>query len=118
VGVPHHSRALPWIWLWCLKRVNYKFFLLFQKSRHHRLQEIHGSNTQVSVTDGGTLPLPTIKPGDEYLQESDIDVEDDSGDDDDDDDDESRDDDDDDGDENDEEGEESAEVLEKQSKYL
>lgn len=83
---------------------------MFQKSRHHRLQEIHGSNTQVSVTDDGILPLPTAKPGDEYVQESDEDVEDNGGDDDD----ES---DDDDGDESDEEGEESAEVLEKQSKF-
>lgn len=82
-----------------------------KKSRHHRLQEIHGSNTQVSVTDDGILPLPTAKPGDEYVQESDEDVEDNGGDDDD----ES---DDDDGDESDEEGEESAEVLEKQSKFL
>lgn len=84
---------------------------MFQKSRHHRLQEIHGSNTQVSVTDGdGILPLLTVKQGDEYVQESEGDVEDDG----DDDDDET---DDDDGDESDEEGEESAEVLEKQSEY-
>lgn len=83
-----------------------------KKSRHHRLQEINGSNTQVPVTDDGILPLPTVKPGDEYVQESGEDVEDDS---DDDDDDEA---DDDDGDESDEEGEESAEVLEKQNPCL
>ncbi|XP_050056209.1 follistatin-related protein 5-like isoform X1 [Aphis gossypii] len=82
-----------------------------KKSRHHRLQEIHGSNTQVSVTDDGILPLPTAKPGDEYVQESDEDVEDNGGDDDDENDD-------DDGDESDEEGEESAEVLEKQNPCL
>ncbi|XP_015374342.1 PREDICTED: follistatin-related protein 5-like isoform X1 [Diuraphis noxia] len=82
-----------------------------KKSRHHRLQEIHGSNTQVSVTDDGILPLPTVKPGDEYLQESEGDVEDDGDDDDDEPDD-------DDGDESDEEGEESAEVLEKQNPCL
>jgi len=64
------------------------------------------------VTDDATLLLPTVKPGDEYVQESDEDVEDNGGDDDDDEND------DDDGDESDEEGEESAEVLEKQSKYL
>lgn len=70
---------------------------LFQKSRHHRLQEIHSTNTQVPVTIDGILPLPTIKTGDEYV-ETEEDVEED-----------------DDGDESDEEGEESAEVLEKQS---
>lgn len=72
-------------------------FYSFQKSRHHRLQEIHTTNTQVPVTADGILPLPTIKTGDEYV-ESEEDVEED-----------------DDGDESDEEGEESAEVLEKQS---
>ncbi|KAL5232841.1 hypothetical protein ACI65C_000251 [Semiaphis heraclei] len=43
------------------------FVLSYQrKSRHHRLQEIHGSNTQVSVTDGdGILPLLTVKQGDD-----------------------------------------------------
>jgi len=81
---------------------------VFQKSRHHRLQEIHDVNTQVPVTDDGILPLPTVKPGDEYVQESGEDVEDDG-------DDDGDEDDDDDGDESDEEGEESAEVLEKQS---
>lgn len=74
-------------------------FIAFQKSRHHRLQEIHDSNAQVPVTDGDVVPLPTARAGDEYV-ESDEDVEED-----------------DDGDENDEEGEESAEVLEKQSEY-
>lgn len=52
------------------------------------------------VTDGGVLPLPTIKTGgasDEYV-ESEDDVDDD-----------------DDGDEGEDEGEESAELLEKQS---
>jgi len=81
---------------------------MFQKSRHHRLQEIHDGNTQVPVTDDGILPLPPVKPGDEYVQESDEDVEDDE---------DEADDDGDDGDESDEEGEESAEVLEKQSEY-
>lgn len=69
---------------------------MFQKSRHHRLQEIHGANTQVPVTE--VLPLPTVRPGDEYV-ESEEDVEED-----------------DDSDESEEDGEESAEVLEKQSK--
>lgn len=73
--------------------------IFFQKSRHHRLQEVHSGNVQVPVTDDGNLPLPTVKPGDEYI-ESEDDVDDD-----------------DEGDENEEEGEESAEVLEKQSEY-
>jgi hypothetical protein len=71
---------------------------MFQKSRHHRLQEIHSSNTLTPVTNDGILPLPTMKAGDEYI-ESEEDAEED-----------------DDGDENEEDGEESAEVLEKQSK--
>lgn len=112
---PEMNLTMPAV-IMSLQHVNftkeYKTFFVFQKSRHHRLQEIHSSITQVPVTDDGILPLPTVKPGDEYVQESDEDVEDDG----DDDDDEA---DDDDGDESDEEGEESAEVLEKQSEcYL
>lgn len=99
-------RRVSWIIYW-------KVIFVLQKSRHHRLQEVHSSTTQVPVTDDGTLPLPTVKPGDEYVQEFEEDVEDDVGDDGEDDDD----DDDGGGDESDEEGEESAEVLEKQSEY-
>lgn len=75
-------------------------FSLFQKSRHHRLQEIHSSNiAQVPVTDESVLLLPTVKAGDEYIEPEEDAEEDD------------------DGDESEEEGEESAEVLEKQSEY-
>lgn len=75
---------------------------VFQKSRHHRLQEIHNGNTQVPATDDGVLPLLTAKTGDEYVEsEGDAD-EDDVGD-------ESG------GEE--EEDDESAEVLEKQSEW-
>lgn len=81
----------------------------FQKSRHHRLQEIHNGNAQVLPTDDGVLPLLTAKAGDEYV-ENDADNDDDDNND--------NDDGDGDDDESDEEGEESAEVLEKQSEYI
>lgn len=71
-----------------------------QKSRHHRLQEIHnGIALQVSATDDSVLPLATVKTADEYVEsENDVDEDDE-------------------GDESEEDGEESAEVLEKQSEY-